>query len=208
MNDLQPGDVQRILAKEWWARYGTAVIVVFVLVMLGLSGHRFWTSQQEQKAAQASLLYDQYQLALNMHNIEAMKASYNTLMKDYKNTPYATATSLIESSRDVQANELAEATSKLDWVISKGQDYAKPLARLRLAEIKVQEQDFEAALALLENPDPSYQPAYQELTGDVLLAQGKMTEALAQYSLALAGFEAQGFDNILLQYKLQTYGGQ
>jgi predicted negative regulator of RcsB-dependent stress response len=206
VNELHTGDAQAILVKQWWHKYGTTVIVALILAILSLSGYRFWKTQQENTAAQASLLYDQYQMALNMHNVEAMSASYNTLKKDYKRTPYATAVSLIESARQVQADKLDEATETLEWVVAQGHDYAKPLARLRLAEIKVQQKNYDAALDLLKNPaEISYAPAYQEMTGDVLLAQGNMAEALAQYTLALKGYQDQGFDNVLLQYKLQSY---
>ncbi len=206
MNELNTADAQAILVKQWWKKHGTSVIVAVILVILTVSGVRFWKTQQENTSAQASLLYDQYQMALNMHNVEAMNAAYNSLKKDYKRTPYATAASLIESAREVQAGKLDEASEKLQWVIAQGHDYAKPLARLRLAEIKVQQKDYSGALDLVKNPaEASYQPAYQEMTGDILLAEGKMTEALAQYNLALKGYEEQGFDNVLLQYKLQSY---
>jgi predicted negative regulator of RcsB-dependent stress response len=206
VNELNSGDAQAILVKQWWHKYGTTVIVAVILAILSLSGYRYWKTQQENTAAQASLLYDQYQMAMNMHNVEVMNATYNTLKKDYKRTPYATAVSLIESAREVQAGKLNEATETLEWVIAQGHDYAKPLARLRLAEIKVQQKDYAGALELLKNPaEKSYEPAYQEMTGDILLAEGKMTEALAQYSLALKGYQNEGFDNVLLQYKLQSY---
>lgn len=206
MNELQTGDSQAELVKAWWAKYGTTVIVSVILVILALSGYRYWTQQQIKISAQASTLYDQYQLALNTHNDEAMTATYNSLKSNYKRTPYATAVALIESAREVQANKLDDATNTLQWVIDQGHDYAKPLARLRMAEIKLQQQDYQGAMDLLKNPaEKAYDAPYQEMTGDIYFAQGKIDEALAEYTKALESYREQGFDNILLQYKLQSY---
>jgi predicted negative regulator of RcsB-dependent stress response len=206
VNELHTEDSQAMLVKLWWAKYGTIVIAGVILAIVGLSGYRYWTARQAEYTAKASLLYDQYQLAMNTHNDEILKATYNTLKKDYKRTPYATAVTLIESARNVQDNKLDEATAALAWVIDQGNDYAKPLARLRLAEIKVQQKEYGAAEELLKHPtDKAYEAPYQEMTGDIYFAQGKINEALAEYTKALQGYRDQGFENILLQYKLQTF---
>lgn len=206
MNELQAGDSQAELVKAWWAKYGTSLMVSVIFAILILSGYRYWTAQQIKFAAQASALYDQYQMALNAHNEEVLNATYDSLKNKYKRTPYATAVALIESARDVQANKLDDATKNLEWVIDEGHEYAKPLARLRLAEIKLQQQDYQAAMDLLKNPaDKAYQAPFEEMTGDIYFAQGKIAEAVAQYTKALDSYKEQGFDNILLQYKLQSY---
>lgn len=199
-------DAQAILIKQWWQKYGTTVMVSVLVAVLGLSAFRFWNTQQAKHTAKASLLYDQYQVALNTHNEEALKATYNSLKDDYKRTPYATAVTLIEAARDVQANKLDDATNNLNWVIEKGHDYAKPIARLRLAELKLQQKDYDGAQALLQNPgDPAYVAPYQEMSGDIYFAQGKIKEAIDEYTKALQGYKDLGFENILLQYKLQSY---
>lgn len=206
MNELHTEDAQALLVKQWWKKYGTTVIAGVVISILALSGHRYWTTQQANIAARASGLYDQYQVALNTHDQDTLKATYQTLKDDYKRTPYASAVSLIEAARDVQANKLDDATSSLQWVIDQGHDYAKPIARLRLAELKLQQKDYEGAKALLVNPsDPAYVAPYQEMTGDIYFAEGKIKEAVDEYVKALQGYKDLGFENILLQYKVQSY---
>jgi predicted negative regulator of RcsB-dependent stress response len=206
VNELHTEDPQTLIVKQWWNKYGTTLVVAVVVSILALSGHRYWVSQQEKQAAQASLLYDEYQIALNTHDDEALQALSHSLKEDYKRTPYATAVTLIDAARDIQANKLDEATASLQWVIDKGSDYAKPIACLRLAELKLQQKDYEGAIALLKDPsDKAYVAPYQELTGDIYFAQAKTKEAIEEYNKALQGYKDLGFDNILLQYKVQTY---
>lgn len=206
MNELHTEDANALLVKQWWNKHGTALIAGLILVILAVSGHRFWVAQQAKIAAQASALYDQYQMALNTHDDEGMKATGNTLRNDYKRTPYATAVAMIDAARDVKNNQLDLAAKNLQWVIDQGHDYAKPIARLRLAELKLQLKDYEAAQALLQNPtEKAYVAPYQEMRGDIYFAQGKIKEAIDEYTKALESYKDLGFENILLQYKLQTY---
>jgi predicted negative regulator of RcsB-dependent stress response len=206
VNELQTGDTQAEMVKAWWAKYGNSIIVGVILVILILSGYRFWQEQQTKIAARASALYDQYQVALNTKNQETLTATSNSLKTDYKRTPYATAVALIESARDVQSDNLDSATVNLQWVLDQGHEYAKPLARLRMAEIKLQQKDYDGAMSLLQTPtEKAYQAPYLEMVGDIYFAQGKINEAVAEYTKALDAYREQGFDNILLQYKLQSY---
>lgn len=206
MNELQTEDSQALLVKAWWAKYGTTVIVAVILAILAVSGYRYWTAQQIHIKAQASALYDEYQMALNTKNKEMLLATANSLQTNYKRTPYATAVTLIESARLVQENKLEDATVSLQWVIDQGHTYARPLARLRMAEIKLQQQDYQGALDLLKNPaEKAYQAPYQEMTGDIYFAQGQINKAIEEYTKALEGYREQGFENVLLQYKLQSY---
>jgi len=206
VNDQVNDDAQAQMVKQWWSKYGTTVIVGVILAILMVYGLRYWQGQKHNVAGTASRLYDQYQEALTAGDIEAQTALTAKLKSDYKRTPYATAVALINAAQQVRANAYNDATATLDWVITEGHEYAKPLARLRMAEIKLQQQDYDAAIALLSQPtSTAYEPAYLEAQGDVYFAKGDVNAAVELYTQALAGFREQGFDNVLLQYKLQTY---
>jgi predicted negative regulator of RcsB-dependent stress response len=206
VSEFYTEDSQEIRVKTWWKKNGTTLLVGTCLAILALSGHKFWIKQQEKNAAAASALYDQYQVALNTHDQEALTATSTSLKDKYKRTPYATAVTMIEAARDIQQNKLEEASASLSWVIDEGSDYAKPIARLRLAELKLQQKDYEGAKALLKDPgDPAYVPPYQEMMGDIYFSEGKIKEAVDEYVKSLKGYKDLGFDNILLQYKVQTY---
>ncbi len=193
--------------KEGWKKYGKTAVITIVVVIALVYGARFWKQHGYSHATQASILYDRYQQALDTRDEETLTATYNSIQTDYADTPYASAVTLIEAARAAGKGDLVLAKERLQWVLEHGEAFTKPIARLRLAEIQMQEQDFDGALALLSDVDDTspYKPAYDELKGDILMQQGKVDEALALYRNALTAFREQGFDNLLLQYKLQTY---
>lgn len=206
MSDQFNDDAQAQLVKQWWSKYGTSVIVGVIIAILAVYGLQYWRSQQHGVAGTASRLYDQYQEAMMSGDTEAMGALSNKLKAEYKRTPYASAVVMIDAARQAQTGAYDEATTTLNWVMSEGHEYAKPLARLRLAEIKLQQQSYDEAIAMLnEVSNPAYKPAYLELQGDVYFAKGDVNKAIDTYTQALKGYRDQGFDNVLLQYKLQTY---
>lgn len=192
--------------KAWWNKYGNALLVGIVLAIAVMYGMRYWTDYRDQVASDASSLYDEYQQGLMARQEETLTASYEKLRSDYPKTPYATAVTLLEAARAVSQNNFEQAKTQLNWVLKEGHDYAKPLARIRLAEINVHEGHFDEALSMLQSGEPgAYKPAFDELQGDILVLKGDVNKALELYKDALVEYQAQGFDNILLQYKLQTY---
>jgi predicted negative regulator of RcsB-dependent stress response len=193
--------------KRWWDSFGKAIIVGLVIAILAVTGFRFWRQHLENERIAASQLYDKYQQALMKHEKEGAEAAYQKLRSSYSKTPYATAVTLLSASQYVGENAYDKARQELTWVLEKGSAYAKPLARLRLAQLDASTQHFDDALGLLNDPNAGpYKSAYEELAGDILIQKGDVNAALQHYQSSLELYKAEGFDNILLQYKLQTYG--
>jgi predicted negative regulator of RcsB-dependent stress response len=206
MSTLQD-DVNAQALKAWWNKHGKQIIIAVVAVLVVFYGIRFIQAQKVKVASSASAIYDEYQEAIANNDLLALDASYAVLVEDFSKTPYASAVSLIEGARAANTGKLEDAQEKLQWVLDKGSDFAKPIAKLRMAELLVQQQDFAAAYALLDGVDANspYKPAYSELQGDILLLQGDVNQALQLYQVALQEYREQGIDNVLLQFKLQTY---
>lgn len=199
-------DSQATQLKIWWNKFGKITVAGLIIAIFVVTGLRFWRQHVENERIAASILYDKYQQALLKHEAEGSDAAYKKLRSDYPKSPYATAVSLLAASQYVGENEYAKAQEELEWVMSKGHGYAKPLARLRLAQLDMHMRAYDEALGLLNDPDAGvYQSAYEELAGDILIQKGDVNAALQHYQTALELYKAQGFENVLLQYKLQTY---
>lgn len=206
MSESYRGEDQENPLKVWWNKFGKIALIGLAIAIVLVSGLRFWRQHIENERVAASVLYDQYQQALVKHQKEGMDAAYNKLRTDYAKTPYASAVSLLAASQDVADNEYNKAEAELRWVMDKGHDYAKPLARLRLAQLDMHTKSYDEALSLLADPNAgAYKSAYEELSGDILLQKGDVNAALQHYQTAFELYKAQGFDNVLLQYKLETY---
>lgn len=192
--------------KTWWNKFGKAAVAGLVIAILIVTGMRFWHQHVEKERIAASQLYDKYQQSLMKHETEAGNAAYKKLRDKYAKSPYATAVTLLAASQFVANNEYEKAQQELRWVMDQGSEYAKPLARLRAAQLNMHTHTYDEALALLDDPKAgAYKSAFDELAGDILIQKGDVNAALQRYQTALELYKSQGFDNILLQYKLQTY---
>lgn len=198
--------------KEWLDKNGKAIMITVGLAIAITIGHQFYQKQTENTLVAASMMYDQYQQALISDKEDALIASAEVLRKDYPKTAYATSVALLEASRASFDERYADAQAQLEWLQIHGKPFAKPLATLRLAQIKVAQDDLTGALALLDafpvsekEPPGAYFAGYEELRGDIAAAQGDRAKAGEHYANALAAYQVQDFNNVLLQMKTETF---
>ena len=198
--------------KALWNKHGKAVIGTLVLAIAITVGHQFYQQQKINTVVAASMLYDEYQQALIGDKEDALKASAAVLRKDFPNTAYATAVALLEASRATFDERYADAEADLVWLQQNGKPFSKPLATLRLAQIKANQKDFTGALATLDAvhvdekaADGGYLAGFEELRGDIAAMQGDRAKAGEHYAKALAAYKIQDFNNVLLQMKTETY---
>jgi predicted negative regulator of RcsB-dependent stress response len=198
--------------KSWWNKHGNVVIGTLVLAIAITVGHQFYQQQQINTVVAASMLYDEYQQSLIGDKEDALKASAAVLRKDFPQSAYATAVALLEASRASFEERYADAEADLVWLQQNGKPFAKPLATLRLAQIKTNQKDYAGALAVLDampindkTPEAGYLAGFEELRGDIAAMQGDRAKAGAHYAKALAAYKAQDFNNVLLQMKTETY---
>ncbi len=84
----------------------------------------------------------------------------------------------------------------------------KEIARYRLAEIMLNDKQYDDALKMLDakHGDP-FAGLYADLRGDALAAAGRTADARAAYQLALAKFDAKSQYRNYVQVKLDSLGG-
>jgi predicted negative regulator of RcsB-dependent stress response len=195
--------------KTWWKMYGnllTGVVVVASVSMLGWQG---WNMYQRSQLAQASAVYSALQQSIAAQDAQKTKASAGELAEKFGRTSYAALGTMLAAKQSFEAGDLKTARAQLSWVADNGKDELRDLARLRLVAVQLDEKAYDDALKQLEmSHAPAFDGRFQELKGDVLLAQGKKAEARAAYRAALekpvvaAGAQARG----VLQQKLDSLG--
>jgi predicted negative regulator of RcsB-dependent stress response len=96
----------------------------------------------------------------------------------------------------------------LEWAIENAKESAvKAIAGLQLAGILYEEKSYdEANKVITAIADKGYEGLKANLQGDVLLAQGKQTEAKKAYQTALENLDAQGKLHQYTQQKLESLG--
>lgn len=181
--------VERI--KEVWHRHGVPVLTGVVLALAGVFGWNGWTNYQDNKAANASAVYQTMLESVLQDGSEAGRTRgaelAETLRKDYPGTRYASFAALMQARLAVEAGDFAAAETLLRDVADEGGDEAlQEVARQRLARVLAQLERAEEGLELFSSPVSSELLAgREEVRGDLLLTLGRVEDARLAYQAAL-----------------------
>jgi len=209
--DLQEQE-QLEAIKQWWARYGNAMLALAAAVLLALAGWRGWQWVQDDRARQAMAYFEALETAARDNNDDSLariQAAAQTLRNDYPKTLYASRGALIAAQALADKKDYAAARAQLEWVASGPDAALAPLARLRLAAVLLDETRYDDALAQLQNPPPAFATLYADRRGDVLAAQGKRDEARAVWETVHASLTAEGQSQLaaVVQLKIDALMG-
>lgn len=195
--------------KRWWRENGWSVIAYVALGIAAVVGGRYWLAQQQVAALTASNIYQQTIVELEQGNHDQASTASDKLISEFASTPYAVFSALEMSKHSVANNELSQAKHYLEWVLANAElTGQREIARLRLAQVLLAEQQYETALARIqETNNAAFKSLFEELKGDIYLAQGKLTEAASSYRAAMVGLEDNQPREIILKLKLDDIAG-
>ena len=211
MVDVYTTEEEQIEAiKKWW-RDNWKSLAGGVLLGLGIlyAGYSYKHSQ-ENKKGMAAFEFDAMMQALNTDKIDEATSHAEILSGQYADTPFAVASALALAKIKVEKNDLLAAQSYLRWALDHADNEAmKHAARLRLARVLLANNKADEALKLVSlssQETAGYSASYEELKGDILVASGKVSEAISAYNLALAAMEPGDRGRQNLQMKLDDLG--
>ncbi|OGV31882.1 MAG: hypothetical protein A3E88_07690 [Legionellales bacterium RIFCSPHIGHO2_12_FULL_35_11] len=196
-------DEQVELLKSWWKKYNSVIIVSISILLLAISGFKFFLWKHEKKMSAASVAYEHMMVSVANGDTNAVKSYSETLISKYGSTVYADAARLTLAKNAVDTHKYKIAKNLLEKICK--QCRAKvilDIARIRLARILIQEKDFTYALAeLAKVENESYLPIINELKGDISALSGKTEEAVSYYKKAIGGVDTSGIGNLFLEMK-------
>jgi predicted negative regulator of RcsB-dependent stress response len=195
--------------KAWWLRYGKYVGAALSAVAIMLLASIGWRWYQQDQSAQASALYQAVSQAARDNDLAKAKEPATQIQDRYGSTAYASRAALIYAKLLYDAGERPAARAQLQWVIDRsGEDELKTVARFRLAELLLDEKQYDPALAALDaRTDDAFAGIYADLRGDILSAAGKPAEAKAAYQLALSKIDPKSPYRGFIQVKFDALGG-
>jgi predicted negative regulator of RcsB-dependent stress response len=195
--------------KAWWARYGkyvSAGVTSLALVVIAVQGWRWY---QVTQARDASVLYQAVSQAEHANDPAKAKDPAMQLEERFGGTAYAPRGALLYAKLLYGAGDRAGAQAQLKWVIDHaGEAELRAIARYRLAQVLLDEKQYDEALKTLDaKVDDAFAAVYADLRGDVLAAAGKTAEARAAYQSALARLDVKSGYRGYVQAKLDALGG-
>jgi predicted negative regulator of RcsB-dependent stress response len=195
--------------KAWWASYGkyvSAALVAAAIVVIGVQGWRWYQRTQAEKA---SVLYQAVSQAVRGNEPAKAKEPATQLVEQYGGTAYAPRAALLYAKLLYDSGDKTGAKAQLQWVMDHAADEElKAIARFRLAQVLLDEKQYDEALKTLDaKTDEAFAAVYADLRGDVLAAAGKNTDARGAYQAALAKLDVKSGYRSFVQVKLDALGG-
>lgn len=196
--------------KSWWKRYGSLITVLFSVILLTISGFKYWNWHEEKIIQQASTTYEHLMLAFSNQDNKGVRGYANQLLTDYGQTVYADAARLTLAKLYIARTNYARAREELAHVAEHSKMLAlQQVAKIRLARLLAVEKSYDSALDELDTvQDPSYLPTINELKGDINAAVDRNKEAIAFYSTAIKEFQTKGLNNLFLEMKANELAAQ
>lgn len=195
--------------KAWWARYGGAVTVGLVLALLVIAGVQGWRWWNAKRAAEASVLYTAVSDAARAKDAAKAKDATLQITDRYAGTGYAPRAAMLFAKMLYDNGDRDGAKSQYAWVVEHAKETElQAIARYRLAQVQVDEKQFDAALATLDAKHPeSFDGVFADLRGDALVAAGRAADARSAYETALAKLDPKSTYRNYVQVKHDALGG-
>lgn len=181
--------------KELWKKHGVPLLTGVVIALAGVFGWQGWNNYQDNKAANASALYQtmlESVLADGGTEDRARGAGLaEQIREEYSGTRYAQFAALMQARLAVEAEDLPAAEELLNEIVGDaGDPVLEEVARQRLARVLAAQDRAEEALEVLTGDvTGALLASREEIRGDLLLDLGRENDARTAYQAALAALE-------------------
>ena len=194
--------------KHFWKSYGNLITWVLIAVFgafAAWNGYQYW---QRSQAAQASVMYDEVERAVQSGDAAKIERSLTDMKERFGSTLYAQQAGLMAAKAYYDKGNLDAARAALVGVIDKAPDQGyQAIARLRLASLLLQTKAYDEASQQLSSVFPKeFVALADDRRGDIFAAQGKKSEAKAEYLKAWKGLTDRAEYRRLVEIKLNALG--
>lgn len=194
--------------KHFWRQYGnllTWLLVVVLSTFAVWNAYQYW---QRSQASAAAAMYDEVERVMLTGDLVKLERAFSDIREKFGSTIYAQQAGLMAAKILYDNGKPEAAKSALAWVAEKASDEGyQSIARLRLSAVLIDGKAFDEALLLLNKPFPSeFAALAMDRRGDIYLAQGKRSEASAEYAGAYKGLDERNQYRRLIEVKLASLG--
>ena len=196
--------------KAWWKRWGSLVMIALAVLIAAAAGWRYWQNHTVTQSLEAATVYEKLTQSLAANDPKTAREAGAMLIDQYKGTAYAPRAALLLAKLNLGAKDVKSAQAQLEWAVANGKEPAvRDLARLRLAGVQLDQKQYDAAMKTLSGSrTDAFAPRFDDLRGDVLLAQGKTADARTAYQAAFGKMAEDNPYRNIVELKLDAMGGE
>jgi predicted negative regulator of RcsB-dependent stress response len=205
VDEFLSDDEQAEIVKRWWRENGLFVALGVVVGLGGLFGWQSWRDANAIAAEEASSVYQELAEAISGDRLNQAREILTILETDYSGTPYVSQAWLQFAKVSMDQNDPDAAVDALEKVVSGDDEQLQQVARLRIAQIHLYQEDYEAALKVLAaTKSEAFAPLYSDMRGDVYFAMGNFAAAASAYQEVLDSDESAVVNRPYIQVKLDS----
>lgn len=194
--------------KHFWKQYGNLITWTLILALGAYAAYNVWTWYGRDRAAKASILYDELDKAAQAGDAEKAGRVFSDMRERYEAAAFTAQAGLLAGKTQHDKGRDDEARASLEWVATHaGEQEYRVIARLRLAGLLLDQKKPDEALKQLPTDAPkSFSGLVEDRRGDILLSQGKAEEAKVAYRAAYDAMDDSLDYRRLVEAKLTSLG--
>jgi predicted negative regulator of RcsB-dependent stress response len=185
--ELNYRDTKSFFLKKRFKVSKKAIAIMALIILIISIGLIVYSYKKEQNNLQASNAYTNVLIAMKSNDRASATNYCLSLIKNYKNSPYARLAGLFLAKIAFEDNNIELASERLLWVIesSKQDNLIKPVAIARLARLAINNKEYDKAIEIIDkqNFGPHFSVILEEVKGDALLAKGDREAAIQSYQI-------------------------
>lgn len=194
--------------KQWWRDYGWYLLGGAALAVAGMFGWNQYLAHQERTIEAQAAIYHELRQALEDDDRQIADDLLTQLQTEHAGSAYLQQARLLMAEENL-IRDTDRAISELQAVVDETEDLSLiNIARLRLARVLAFDEQYDAALAVLNVAEEGeFSARFSEVRGDIHAATGNIEAALSAYTEALLGAGNGAVNQDILQLKLNDLIG-
>ena len=172
--------------KSWWQKWGNLILGAVTVVLAAIAAYNGWQWYQRSQTGEAAARFDLVQKGATENDRKKVRDATGEILEKYPRSVYAPIAAFISAKMHFESGDLKTARGQLQWIVDNSREpEMQSMARLRLANVMVDEKAYDDAMKVLsEKVGAPFVAIAALLKGDILALQGKKADARAAYKEA------------------------
>ena len=205
MNNVYENDMRFVPFLKFIDKYKN-ILILLVVILVGAITYFVVNNQiEKKKSEQAALVYKEWleEISQENPNNENLNNLLYKFLNDYKNTGYTQLALLSKANLDANSDNYNDSLDNFNKLIEitngiNGNKIYNKIARVSASRLLLSMEKHDEALVMIDIYSSSDTNAYiHELTGDILLEQGKIDLAISQYEKAANKYTDESSQTII-----------